>query len=128
MPLTAAGITLGLSGSGRWLECVGALLVAGSGMLVGGLHILLAACGKAALASRTLFAVSGLSLITGIALASLYAVRFWYPSPMAQMARMLAFHGTLNALGFSALALCGWNLEKLPGAFSCAVELSPPPL
>jgi uncharacterized protein (UPF0548 family) len=62
---------------------------------------------------RLLFALSGLALLVGMALAAVYALstflaRYWLTIP-----EMIPWHGTLNALGFALPGLLAWHFIRL---------------
>jgi hypothetical protein len=103
--LLAAGNILAIAA----LKLIGALLLATVSIGLGALLLRLLPQ-IAPPAARVLLGISAISLATGMALVSIYAVgefteRYWLVVP--QMAR---FHGTTNALGFALCGLWGWTL------------------
>ena len=56
---------------------------------------------------RLLFALSGLALLAGMALAVLYALSTYRAAYWLTIPRMVPWHGTLNALGFAAAGAAG---------------------
>ena len=57
---------------------------------------------------RSLFAVSGLALITGMTLAGVYSFGQYWGLHWLEIPDMLRFHGAVNALGFAIPGLLAW--------------------
>ncbi len=62
---------------------------------------------------RLLFALSGLALLAGMALAVLYALSTYRAAYWLTIPRMVPWHGTLNALGFALPGLLAWHIARL---------------
>lgn len=107
MPVTAAGII-----ASPPLEAVGAVLVAGSGVIAAALAARAAAKVKGA--AGACLAVAALSAFGGMALAMAYGLRFAALGWVPQFRTMLLVHSALNALGFALLGFLGWTLAHVP--------------
>jgi hypothetical protein len=94
----------------REVNWIGALLVAGGGFGVG-LGALLAAGSLSTPASRALLRVAGVTLLTTMPLAAIYASSVFTGSTVLDIPTMARVHGTLNALGFALPAVVAMNLE-----------------
>lgn len=105
IPVTALGFLNHPS-----LNWIGALLVAGGGFGVG-LGVLLAAGSLSTPASRALLRVAGVTLLTTMPLAAIYASSVFSGSTVLDIPTMARVHGTLNALGFALPAVVAMNLE-----------------
>lgn len=110
VPLVAVGITTTQLGGPAMLETIatGVLILGGLGVAFQ--HVALAVtegCVRATV--RILWGVAGICLAAGMTLAALYALRGHIAAlPWLDIPWMRALHGTLNALGFSLLALLAW--------------------
>ena len=81
-------------------------------MLIAILQLKLAAQTQRPTNIRGLWAVVGVSLMIGMALAFLYAARPYFALlPWLDLPWMRALHGTANALGFALCAILGWRIE-----------------
>jgi hypothetical protein len=137
VPAVAVGITTTQLGVGPAIEAAAGCGLAVAGALVAILHVRIAldlpallraeqsgafgvvrkeTASGAAMASsrlpitRALFAVTGVSLFFGVALAAIYASRaFVTPLPWLDVPWMRALHGTVNALGFGVCGLFAWR-------------------
>jgi len=110
VPMVAVGITATQLGWPRGLE-MGAtwVLVAASGGVAWLLLQLAGAEKTVPTSSRVMWVIAGVSLALGMGLAGLYGSRAMFqPMPWLDIPWMRALHGTLNALGFSMVALLGW--------------------
>jgi uncharacterized protein (UPF0548 family) len=112
VPLVAVGITAGHSLpvvelSAAWFMGIACLLVV---WLQGEL-----ATRATAWPERLLFALSGLLLLSGMALAAVYALSTFLASHWLTIPEMIPWHGTLNALGFALPGLLAWHLRRLRG-------------
>jgi hypothetical protein len=118
VPLVAAGITVTKLEGPKLLECVAALTMASSGVGVALMHLRLSARSGPAL-PRVLWAVAGTSLVLGMILAALYAVRFttgsddWKAFPYLTIPWMRLLHGSVNVIGFALAATLGWRLADV---------------
>jgi hypothetical protein len=61
---------------------------------------------------RVLWAVTAVSLITGMFLAALYGSRHLLPLEWLTIPWMRALHGTANSLGFALSALLAWKIQQ----------------
>ena len=101
----AIGITATQLGMGWTIELGSALCLAFFGCSLGFLML-------RSYKQAPLLAVSGLFLIFGVCVAALYALRPIYPVALLDIPNMRAIHGTVQAFGFSTLAL--FALSKKP--------------
>ena len=62
--------------------------------------------------TQSLWFMGGVSLVLGMCLACLYALRSIIIIDELTLPFMQAVHGTLNALGFGTLMLLGWAFRK----------------
>jgi hypothetical protein len=62
--------------------------------------------------SRYAWLIGALCLLTGAALAAMYALRFSIPLAFFTIPNMKIWHGTLNTLGFGWLVLSGWDMQR----------------
>jgi hypothetical protein len=106
VPLVAVGITLAAHGI-RWPDLLAALLMSVVGVFVALLQLALAARAGSML-PRVLFALSGMSLIVGMALAAVYAVGNYCQLGWLSIPRMIRYHATVNVLGFALPGLLAW--------------------
>ena len=108
--LTAIGITATQLGFGQIIETFAGVWMAISGIFAGCIFI------KNSLSvyspTKLLWFWGGLSLILGMSLATLYALRSIIPIEILSISFMQAFHGSFNALGFGTLILLGWAVKK----------------
>ena len=104
VPATAGGITLG-----GWFEFGGAFVMATGGMAVAVGLLTFDARGKRW--SRTMLRLAGVALLGGMTLAILWAVSLRFDLNGPDIATMARTHGSLNALGFSVLALVALVVE-----------------
>ena len=105
IPATGIGSLIGLNHAF-------ALALAAAGFLTAWLHLRVAPVLEAV--PRSLVAISGLSLMAGVALATGWAVTGLLRLPYLTVSQMLLVHGTLNAAGFSIPASLGWWLAQRP--------------
>jgi len=110
VPLVAAGITATQLGGPAWVELLAAWVLVLGGWGVAWEHLVLAVQERRVhRLARALWLVAGISLGLGMLLAGLYASRMFLPAMgWLGIPWMRALHGTLNAMGFSLLALLGW--------------------
>ncbi len=104
VPLVAIGIT-----GSPVAEVVGSIVLAlgGAGVALGQIAVARRSRSTAAI----LLAVSGLALLWGMVLASLYAVTEFRGAAWPAIGEMIVLHGTVNALGFGLFATWGWTLR-----------------
>jgi hypothetical protein len=114
----AAGILLGpaLLAAGNirrspTLKLAGAVLLVVASMALAGLLASVLRRIESRVA-RALLAISALSLILGMTLVAVYALGEFTAQNWLPIAKMAAFHGTINALGFALCGLFGWALES----------------
>jgi hypothetical protein len=112
VPLVAVGINLTQLGY-RDFEPWAAWFLGAAGMLVALVHLRLA-WGTVFAARRWLFASAGVSLLTAMVLAAVYAWGRWTGLPWLDIPEMLPCHGAVNAFGFALAGLLGWNLAPPP--------------
>ncbi|MBL4688220.1 MAG: YndJ family protein, partial [Nannocystaceae bacterium] len=105
VPLTAVGITLSPP-----VEVFAALLLATCGFCIAFGQLLVARSAKRSLASL-LLALSSLSLMLAMTLATIYAITEFRGARWPQIPDMARWHGTLNALGTCLLGVWAWTLE-----------------
>ena len=110
--LTATGITTTQIGFDQSIETVAGVWMAIAGMLAGSIFI------KKSFPepqpTQGLWFIGGVSLVLGMCLACLYALRSIIILDELTLPFMQAVHGTLNALGFGTLMLLGWAFRKAP--------------
>jgi hypothetical protein len=107
VPLVALGITLSAF-SVKLPEWLAAWFLVAACVPLAVLQLRLAS--RPGRRGRALLAVSGLSLLAGMALAALYAWgNSWGPSWL-DIPLMVRTHGAINALGFALPGLLAWNL------------------
>lgn len=111
VPLTAVGITVSQLGLTKLPESGAALLTALGGLLTGWLYLNASWRKETEWKVRVLWSVAGLSLVTGMAFAALYGLRFAVWQQWLNIPLMRALHGTVNAMGFSLCGLIGWGLS-----------------
>ncbi len=110
VPLVALGITTTQLGFAPWPEVLAALVMAASGLGVALLHLRLARQAGEGRVVRLLWGLAGGSLVCGMALAGLYAVRFYGPLGWLSIEWMRALHGTINVFGFSLAGVAACRL------------------
>ena len=115
VPLVAVGITATQLGFGQALESVAGLILALSGLLTAALHLRLGLRPEEPLGARCLWMIAGCSLVSGMALAAFYALRFFVPLPWLSLPWMWAAHGTINALGFGLAGALSWRRAMAAG-------------
>jgi hypothetical protein len=107
VPLVALGITLSAFGV-RLPEWLAAWSLVAACVPLAVLQLRLAL--RPGRRGRALLAVSGLSLLAGMAFAALYAWgNYWGPNRL-DIPLMVRTHGVINALGFALPGLLAWNL------------------
>jgi hypothetical protein len=110
VPAVAVGITATQLGAGPSIEAAAGCGLALAGMVVGILHVRIAADRRQSLVTRALLAIAGVSLFIGMLLAGLYAMRaFVAPFPWLGIPQMRMLHGTVNALGFGLCGVLAWR-------------------
>lgn len=109
VPLVAIGITATQLELGPAVETAAALVMAAGGMLAAALHLRLAARPGPPTLARVLWAICGVSLVAGMALAALYGSRFFLHLPWLDVGWMQASHGVVNAFGFGLAGVLGWR-------------------
>jgi hypothetical protein len=92
------------------LELVASWLLAASGLLVGLLHLQLAARPGRPAVVRALMAIAGLAPSGPMILAGLYALGSYTGHARIGVLGMIHTHGIANALGFALLGLLAWSL------------------
>ena len=107
VPAVALGINLSALGV-RWVEWLAACLLAAFSILAALLQLRLARRATDVLV-RALLSVCGLSLLTGMILAALYATGRYWGRDWLSIPVMIQTHGVLNALGFALPGLLAWN-------------------
>lgn len=95
-----------------WCGHCTAWVMALSGMLVAWLHVRLALQAGWPKVVRSLWAISGLSLMGSMVLAALYGTRFYAPITWLDISWMRLLHGTANAFGFALVGLLAWKLVQ----------------
>jgi hypothetical protein len=108
VPLVALGITLSAF-EVRLPEWLAAWSLAAACIPLGAGQLALSPGGRGA---RLLLAVSGVSLLAGMALAAAYAWGSYWGPAWLDIPLMLRTHGVLNALGFALPGLLAWNLVE----------------
>jgi hypothetical protein len=109
IPLVAIGINLTQIGEPDF-EPWAAWFLSAAGALTAVLHLWHA--GRLPPLPRTLFTVSGVSLLAAMTLSSLYAWGRFSDRPVLDIERMLPSHGAINALGFALVGLIAWLLHS----------------
>jgi len=108
VPFVAAGITVFQLGRGMVLESIAAVLTAIGGFGCAALHVKLALSRDWPRSARALWGLAAAALSLGMLLALVYGLRTWVPTRGLDIPTMLAFHGSLNALGFALPVTVGW--------------------
>jgi hypothetical protein len=108
MPLVATGITAGHLDFPPIIEAVSASFFVGMAFFMVFLQIKAAIQEKRAL-SRNAFFLGAACLIVAMAMAGLYAWRYFLPLPWINIPQMKIWHGTLNTLGFGWMSLLAWK-------------------
>jgi len=107
-PLVAAGITFS-----NVLGLVGTLVIA-TGMLLLAIVVLGWVVGsRNSTLARTLLAISSVSSVFAMLLASLYAYSLVVGTVILDIPQMALSHGLLNSFGFTMCGLLGWWLVRL---------------
>jgi len=124
VPMVATGITLTQMGMSVEAECTLAIIFSISAMATGAAQFVLAGrSGEQSFKTRVMLGFSGISLMIGMVLAILYALRPWVQLPWLQnLPRMWALHGSIQAFGFALCALAGWADWRQPGQLPLVVE------
>jgi MFS family permease len=112
VPLVAVGINLAQLHY-RGLEPWAASLLAAAATLTAVLHMWLAGR-SAAVLQRWLFTVAGVSLLTGMLLAAVYAWGRYSGIARVEIPEMLPSHGAINAVGFALAGVLGWVVGPRP--------------
>jgi len=108
MPMVATGITLtqlGFSPVPEWLTATGFIALA-FGMVWQ--HVTLALKQPYYSTQREMWIWASACLSVGLAMALVYAMRFYFPFKWFSIPNMRFWHGTLNTIGFGWLILRGW--------------------
>lgn len=109
VPLVAVGITTTQTGGPSSLEMVAAWVLVLGGLGVAMQHVALAVTEHSVSpVVRWFWGVAGVALAAGMLLAGLYASRGFVTLAWLDIPWMRALHGSLNAIGFSLLALLAW--------------------
>lgn len=115
VPLVAIGITVKhLLPHLAWIEAIAAWYLSLACVLVAILQFQIA--GAARPQQRALLTISSLSLLLGMALASIYALGMLLQTKWLSIPVMLVTHAILNAIGFVLLGLIAWRLKKARSA------------
>ncbi|MCC6283329.1 MAG: YndJ family transporter [Saprospiraceae bacterium] len=112
MPSVATGIVLTHWGFDPVFEWVSALIFVLFTAVLVGWHLNKLRDSNYPPAARLYWFCGTICLLAGIALASLYALRFVYPISWVHIPNMKIWHGTLNTIGFGWLVLRGWRQVK----------------
>ena len=112
MPSVAIGITLTKLAYAPAFEWVAALLFVLFAAIIVAWHLSRLPDKNYPLAARLYWLGGAVCLLIGIALASLYALRFVYLVQWVHIPNMKIWHGTLNTLGFGWLTLRGWTVHN----------------
>ena len=123
--LVAAGITLTQLTGLHALESCAAVLLALSEIVIAMLTLRCIVPAIVSPFAKGLLTVSGGAVALTMALAMAYALGMATGAWKITIPQMIAFHGWLNALAFSACGLLGWRLalwrqESLMGGIACA--------
>ena len=113
MPLVATGISLtklGFSSAFEWMSALGFVVFAAA---VVWQHFRLFFQKKYPRPARLFWLGGSVCLLAGLALAALYALRFYFPISWVHIPNMKIWHGTVNAVGFGWLVLRGWAVVKV---------------
>ncbi len=114
VPLVGAGITMSqLSNAPSIMELMSALILVAACLLlvVQQLRVALRAKSPTVL---TLLAVSSLSLLSGMALAAIYAIGRYLSASWLDIPTMIPLHGLTNSIGFAFCGLLAWHLPPQP--------------
>ena len=110
VPLVAVGITLAAHGL-HLPDLFAAVSMAATGFLVAVLQLLLAQRAHSPV-PRVLFAVSGISLVIGMALAGAYAIGNFAQVALLTIPQMIRSHAAINVFGFVVPGLLAWLTES----------------
>ncbi|HLP94515.1 MAG TPA: YndJ family transporter [Saprospiraceae bacterium] len=108
MPLVALGITLTRLGYAPIIEQGAALFFIGYALLFIWHQTSMAFQANLPARVRTGWLLGAGSLVAGMLLATLYALRFQIPLEWINIPNLKYWHGTLNTLGFGFCSLLGW--------------------
>lgn len=108
IPLTALGITTTQLFHIQLFETISGAGVAVSGWLCAYLYIKNLFRADVPVVTRLFWGIAGFSLLFSMSLASLYALRTFFPMDMLTIPNMRALHGTVNALGVAGGGVLGW--------------------
>ena len=109
VPLVATGITCTHFGVLPWMEPLGVSVLILGAFIVGGLQMRMASAPALSWMTRSLFVLSGLSLLVAMLLALGYGLRSYLPQWALPMPAMWAIHGTLNGFGFGLCGILAWR-------------------
>ena len=110
MPLVAAGITATKLGYSPALEWTSALMFVVLALGIIWKQTNLVFQKKHPPAARAYWLIGAVCLLAGGVLATLYALRFFWPIYWVNIPNMKVWHGTLNTLGFGWMTLQGWRI------------------
>ncbi|HUR58020.1 MAG TPA: YndJ family transporter [Opitutaceae bacterium] len=110
IPAVAFGIVASQLRWGPAIETAAGVGLALAAAVVGILHVRVAMVETTPPRARVLLAIAGVSLVCGMILAALYAIRA-YGAPLTWLGipQMRALHGTINAIGFGLCGVLGWR-------------------
>lgn len=111
VPLTGIGITTTQVLWFPFVEFVGVWFLVPATMLVACGYYQLAFTVDAPPPARRMWSMAATSIVAAMAMALLYGSRSLMPEVFG-IPTMRAVHGTINAFGFSACALAGWQLAE----------------
>jgi hypothetical protein len=113
-PLVAAGITASQLGAAPVFERIAGVTMALTGALVALLHLRLSGNRRYPPIVRLIWSVAGVVFIVGMALGAVYALRGALPAGIfaPDLSFMTAYHGSMNALGFTLPALLCWDYAR----------------
>ena len=110
--LTATGITTTQLGYSNFIETLAGVWMAMAAFLVGLTFLLRGYVNEKVWRVRMLWMTGGGSLMLGMTLAFLYALRQIIVIDWLTIPHMQAVHGSLNALGFGTFMLLSWTSKK----------------
>ncbi|MCC6414610.1 MAG: YndJ family transporter [Opitutaceae bacterium] len=109
VPLVAVGILMSQAGGPVWVEMLAAWVLVLGGLGVAWQHIALAVTeSQVGAVVRGMWGAAGVALIVGMTAVGVYTLRGLEGMEWLDARWVLALHGSLNALGFSLLALLAW--------------------
>jgi len=109
VPLVAVGITTTQTAGSSGFEVAAAWVLGLGGLGIAMQHVVLALTERSVdLLVRWFWGVAGIALAAGMVLAVLYASRGFITVAWLDIPWMRALHGSLNAIGFSLIALLAW--------------------